>query len=175
MTIGQRIKTRRKELGLTQKKLGELCGMADSAIRKYESDLITPKYNTLKKIAHALKLPVYALSGIDFVDVEEDFSVAEIFIDKIDSDAAEILGINIRSETGVFSMPLYNKEDKEALSFLLQNQSVAPSDIMRLLVAFSKLNFIGQRMLLSNAEYMAQHAEVSRNPDPSTIEQQSEE
>ena len=40
MSIGQRIKDRRISLGMTQKQLGELCGMADSAIRKYESGKI---------------------------------------------------------------------------------------------------------------------------------------
>ncbi len=35
MTIGENIKRIRKEKGLTQKQLGSLCQMADSAIRRY--------------------------------------------------------------------------------------------------------------------------------------------
>ena len=34
MTIGEKIKFLRQKKGLTQKQLGALCGMADSAIRK---------------------------------------------------------------------------------------------------------------------------------------------
>ena len=56
MSIGQRIKERRLELGMTQKQLGELCGMADSAIRKYESGKIIPKKSTIEKITHALSI-----------------------------------------------------------------------------------------------------------------------
>lgn len=56
MSIGQRIKERRLKLGMTQKQLGELCGMADSAIRKYESGKIIPKKSTIEKITYALSI-----------------------------------------------------------------------------------------------------------------------
>lgn len=56
--VGKKIKNRRLELHLTQKKLGELCGIPDSAIRKYESGKITPKYLTLLRIAVALQTTV---------------------------------------------------------------------------------------------------------------------
>ena len=50
MTIGDTLKQARLNAGLTQKQLGEKCGMADSAIRKYESGKIKPKIETLKKL-----------------------------------------------------------------------------------------------------------------------------
>ncbi len=55
---GDRIRQLRKEKGLTQKQLGDLCGMADSAIRRYESGRQNPKIETLKKIASALEAPI---------------------------------------------------------------------------------------------------------------------
>ncbi len=61
MTTGELIRQARKKAGLTQKQLGERCGMADSAIRKYESGRITPKTETIKKIAAALNVPWYKL------------------------------------------------------------------------------------------------------------------
>ena len=54
MSIGENIKKKRIQKGLTQKQLGELCGMADSAIRRYENGRANPKYETLEKIAAAL-------------------------------------------------------------------------------------------------------------------------
>ena len=51
MTTGQRIKTIRKEKGLTQKALGELCGIAEPTIRQYESGRLNPKFETIEKIA----------------------------------------------------------------------------------------------------------------------------
>ena len=52
--IGERIRQLRKEKGFTQKQLGDLCSMADSAIRRYESGRQNPKKETLQKIASAL-------------------------------------------------------------------------------------------------------------------------
>lgn len=73
MTIGANIKKLRKEKGLTQKQLGELCGMADSAIRRYESDRGNPTEKTLMRIASALSVPreVLSFDCIDKSDIEQ--------------------------------------------------------------------------------------------------------
>lgn len=54
VTIGEQIKLFRVEKGLTQKQLADACGMADSAIRKYESGNVRPKMATVSRIAKAL-------------------------------------------------------------------------------------------------------------------------
>lgn len=54
MGVGDRIRAIRMERGLTQKELGELCSMADSAIRRYESNRGNPTQKTLLKISKAL-------------------------------------------------------------------------------------------------------------------------
>ena len=59
------------EKGLTQKKLGELCGNADSNIRKYESGNQTPKIETLQKIADALDIPVNRLLAGKIISRDE--------------------------------------------------------------------------------------------------------
>ena len=65
MTIGDTLKQARLNAGLTQKQLGEKCGMADSAIRKYESGKNKPKIEPLKKIAAALNVSVIDLADFD--------------------------------------------------------------------------------------------------------------
>ena len=75
MTIGDTLKQARLNAGLTQKQLGEKCGMADSAIRKYESGKIKPKIETLKKIAAALNVSVIDLADFD--------TATEILVDDI--------------------------------------------------------------------------------------------
>ena len=67
---GDMIRKYRTEKGLTQKKLGELCGIADSAIRRYEAGNANPKIETLRKIAHALQIDPYKL--MDFGDEYEE-------------------------------------------------------------------------------------------------------
>ncbi len=54
MSIGERIRRIRKERGLTQKELGQKMGVADSAIRRYESDRAIPRPGTIEKMAIAL-------------------------------------------------------------------------------------------------------------------------
>lgn len=64
MTTGERIRAVRKKKGLTQKQLADRCGMADSAIRKYESGRIKPKLETIQRIATALDADL-----LEFVDL----------------------------------------------------------------------------------------------------------
>ncbi len=65
MNIGENIKARRKALKMTQKQLGEKCGIADSAVRKYESGKMKPKLEMLKRIAKALDVNPYELADFD--------------------------------------------------------------------------------------------------------------
>lgn len=65
MKIGEEIKRLRIKRGLTQKQLGEMCGMADSAIRKYESGKVKPKIEAIKKLASALQVDPYSLADFD--------------------------------------------------------------------------------------------------------------
>lgn len=68
MSIGLKIKNLRKKRGLTQKQLGERCGIADSNIRKYENGQQNPKIETLRKIADALNVTIIENCGqIDLI------------------------------------------------------------------------------------------------------------
>ncbi|WP_312070397.1 helix-turn-helix transcriptional regulator [Anaerotignum propionicum] len=55
---GNRIRKIRKKRNLTQKQLGELCGIDEANIRKYELGKQNPRYETLEKIANALTVPI---------------------------------------------------------------------------------------------------------------------
>lgn len=74
MTTGERIRAERQKAGLTQKQLGELCGIAEPTIRRYELDKLKPKRETLQKIAKPL--------GIYYLDLcsdEENYEFAAFF------------------------------------------------------------------------------------------------
>lgn len=74
-TIAENIKRIRKEKNLTQKQLGDRCGMADSAIRRYESGRARPKIDTVQKIAYALEVPLDEIYVFEKYDnnVPDDF------------------------------------------------------------------------------------------------------
>ena len=61
MTIGERIRNARKARTLTQKQLGELAGIAEPTIRRYELGRLKPKFETIVKIADALNESVWEL------------------------------------------------------------------------------------------------------------------
>ena len=61
MTIGERLRTLRKEAGLTQKELGEKLGVSASMIGQYETNLRKPKIETLEKIAAVLNISISEL------------------------------------------------------------------------------------------------------------------
>ena len=67
MTIGGRNRATRIKQGLTQKELADKCKMADSAIRKYEADVVTPKLDKLQLLADALDVPI-----TDFLDLSPE-------------------------------------------------------------------------------------------------------
>lgn len=72
MTIGENIKRIRKEKGLTQKALGDKCGLADSAIRRYELGGANPKIITLRRIADGLEVSLSDLVGDDYQAISSD-------------------------------------------------------------------------------------------------------
>lgn len=61
MTIGERIKKKRREAGFTQKQLGEALGVSQQQIAQYESGKRTPKVDTLVRIANALNTSIVSL------------------------------------------------------------------------------------------------------------------
>lgn len=63
MSIGKNIKEMRLARGWTQKQLGELCGMADSAIRRYEADRGNPTRSTMQKFADAFGVGITVLEN----------------------------------------------------------------------------------------------------------------
>lgn len=63
MTTGEKIRSIRKEKGLTQKALGELLGVTQATVGQYETNANPPKIETLQRIADALGVPVSYLIG----------------------------------------------------------------------------------------------------------------
>lgn len=67
MKLGEKIRNKRKELGLTQEQLGELIGVKKSAIAKYENNRVENlKRPTIQKLAN-----IFNVSPSFFFDEEE--------------------------------------------------------------------------------------------------------
>lgn len=74
MTVGENIKRIRKERGLTQKMLSELCGVNEVQIRRYElgQKNANPKIETIKKIADGLGVSLSELISEDYQSISTD-------------------------------------------------------------------------------------------------------
>ena len=68
MTIGEKIRARRLELGMTTDELGEKIGVQRSAITKYEKDKVDLKGKRLQEIARALDVSPSSLLSDDDPD-----------------------------------------------------------------------------------------------------------
>ena len=98
MPTGTKIKEIRKRKGLTQKQLGDLCGIADANIRKYENGKQNPKMETLQKIADALEVPASELISISFKPIETELKMAEEaerIINGLEKDTTRMLDVEI--------------------------------------------------------------------------------
>jgi len=76
--IGSRIRHFREKAGFTQSQLGLLVGKSESAIRNYELDNRIPDWETITKIANALKVSYYAL---DASSIDRTFKVVHMLFE----------------------------------------------------------------------------------------------
>lgn len=65
MTIGEKIRYFRERIGITQSKLAELTGIHPVSIRKYETNKMQPQAQQINRIADALCVSSFAISGIE--------------------------------------------------------------------------------------------------------------
>ena len=72
MTIGERIKARRKELKMTTEELGRLIGVQRSAITKYEKNRVDLKSKQIQEIANALDINPALLLSDDPLELSPD-------------------------------------------------------------------------------------------------------
>jgi transcriptional regulator with XRE-family HTH domain len=74
MDIGTAIKNLRKEKGLGQKQLAEMCGISVNALSQIEINATFPQKSTIKKICESLQIPVSYLLffSISDEDIPED-------------------------------------------------------------------------------------------------------
>ena len=66
MTMGESIQQARKKAKLSQKELGARIGVSASMIGQWENNLRKPKPETLRKIARALDIQMWEITGNRF-------------------------------------------------------------------------------------------------------------
>ncbi|MGN0348584.1 MAG: helix-turn-helix domain-containing protein [Roseburia sp.] len=166
MTVGENIKRIRKEKGLTQKKLGELCGINEVQIRRYElgGKNSNPKIETLKRIADALDTPLILF-------VEDDLLDAATWMDG-DSEE-ELIDNKINEIMNNSEMSLEEKKAKakelmtqlEIMSnYHLDNANRAYEFMLNKLIR--QLNHTGKDKALEHVEMLTKIPEYRQDTNP---------
>ena len=97
LVIGELIKNRREDKGLSQKKLGMACGVSDSEIHKIESGVRkSPSWNTLCLIAQALDMHPFEYLLVAGYITENDIHPAHV-----------LTGMERLNSAGLKSLQLY--------------------------------------------------------------------
>ena len=96
MTVGERIRTIRKEKGLTQKQLATETGLSVRSIQDFEYDKIVPKLETLLKISSVLQVSPRKINPSvqwdDYIDTEslsKEVKLWEAFEETFGQEASE--------------------------------------------------------------------------------------
>ncbi len=72
MTVGEKIKSIRKQNGISQQKLGSMLGVSQAMIAQYENGKRIPKIETLIKIAEALDCEVSNIMNYESITNEQE-------------------------------------------------------------------------------------------------------
>lgn len=89
--IGKKIKLRRKELGMSQEKLGEAIGVSYQQIQKYEKGIDKISLEKLVKIATALALPLSFFLEIIEKEGEEKMEKGEELRKELSPEERELI------------------------------------------------------------------------------------
>ena len=127
MTLGEKIKFHRTMKGLTQKQLGDMTGIHEVSIRKYESNKIAPKKEQLEKISHCLGVPFNTFIDTH-ISTDSDvlpllFAIDEVFEVEITSDDNKTFKMNFKEP-----MLNYFLRDWQSMKQLLSVGGVSEDD-----------------------------------------------
>lgn len=131
MTIGEKIKYFRVLNKMTQKALGEITGIGEKTIQKYELSIRFPKLAQLEKIAQALGVNRSALLGAEDTNfrLETVGDFMKILITLCDSNIISISGK--RGEDGILDSKTVSIHFKNSIIFSnILNFSINGEDII---------------------------------------------
>lgn len=127
MTLGEKIKHHRNVKGLTQKQLGDMAGIHEVTIRKYEANKMSPKREQLESIASCLGVPLNEFIDLKIVTDSDVlpllFAIDEVFDIEITSDDNKTFKME-------FKEPMLNHflRDWQSIKQLSEIGGVSPED-----------------------------------------------
>lgn len=160
MTTGELIREYRKAAGLTQKELGARSGIAEPTIRKYESNRLNPKIETLYKIAKALNCKISDLDEGLLKAYEDAFESANPGITEKLSKTAKDAMIDLYGTTDIV------EAHKIVFERWVKGLSKNDQDsVFSVLKSLQKLNSDGKFVASERVEELTQVKKYQMSPD----------
>ena len=127
MTLGEKIKFHRGLKGLTQKQLGDMTGIHEVSIRKYEANKIAPKRDQLEKISDCLGVPLNEFFELKIVT---DSDILPLLFAIDDAFEIEITSDDSKTFKMEFKEPLLNHflRDWQSIKQLYEIGGVSEDD-----------------------------------------------
>lgn len=155
--VGEKIKFYRQQRGYTQKKLGELCGMADSAIRRYESGRANPKIETLAKIANAL--------DCNIIDLDDSLKAGYNELQESKKNIHSSLKQITESLNYSLDVPLLVKETFDNDPDVVELINTFRNDETVLLNSFNRLNSVGKEKALEYTDMLTKLPDYTKGSE----------
>lgn len=158
MTIGEKIRYCRQQLGITQDMLAKLTGIHPVSIRKYETNKMQPQPAQLERLAAALCVSYNALNGVDHVNLRMETigDLMGVLMVLFNSDILRISGERDKENMLIadtveisfnpllapyFSMKV-DDGDADLKNILIQ---VKNKSVLKNLLIWEKMNYIGKK------------------------------
>lgn len=157
MELNERLRKYRKDAGLTQIELAEEAGIAVNSLRLYEAGKITPKFETLEKIAAAL-----GVSWLDLIPKEVlNANTVEAFAAK-------------SKENDALANDVVQHFPQKVLDMTHQlidtaKKNIRP-EIQQICEIMQVMNEEGQRVAVERVEELAQIPKYQRQPAGDTAQ-----
>lgn len=159
MTIGEKIKLFRKSQNITQAKLASLTGIHFVSIAKYETNKMVPQPVQIEKIADALGINTYALTGIKPLKFETAGNIMSVMLLLLN---AGVIDVNWEtwgngrpnvSSAKITLNPVFS-------SFLAVGSATQDSnaDVNQLFLKFTKSNMFGDFIMYCGLKKMLEES-----------------
>ena len=149
MTIGQRIKAARKQVGMTQAELALKLGIPYQSIGQWERDIRNPKLETLQRIADAMEISVSELVGKDSEQRAKELlanAYNQVINAKSENDPIK------KRELQMEAYATYvNAQEMAKISNSI-NEEERKRRMAKLIESFEKLNNVGQEKAIGYIE-----------------------
>lgn len=115
--IGDKIKSLRKEKGLTQQQLADKLNISRNSLINYENNYTPIKSNILQSISNLFDIPIYELIGESDSAFEEYLSLFDSYLKDNETEINNINNLSLN----LYSKPSELKEYNKEMESIIQN------------------------------------------------------